>query len=97
MEIVWDFRHYMRYIVFSLFAIIFAATFVIAQDAAPALTEIEQLKQQNIILMAQASRCQADASQREVLDRASQLKQDIEKAHPGFSFDIQTGLLTEKK
>jgi hypothetical protein len=82
-----------------------------AQDrSTPALSEVEQLRRENIWLKSRLSLAVAerdickgklapgearanDATLQQEIDK---LKSDVEAAHPGFSFNTQTGALEPK-
>jgi TolA-binding protein len=60
--------------------------------ASPMLTEVEQLKMENINLRFTALQNQIQ----QVQQQAQQLIVSIETAHPGYSLNFQTGQLTPK-
>jgi TolA-binding protein len=60
--------------------------------ASPILTEVEQLKMENINLRFTALQNQIQ----QVQQQAQQLIVSIETAHPGYSLNFQTGQLTPK-
>ncbi len=97
-----------------LFAFIWlfaAAAICSAQSlASPVLTEVEQLRRENLALKSQlhAALAERDACRvqfapirfkfdQQALDaEAAKLKADIEAAHPGFVYHVQTGALEPK-
>ncbi len=74
------------------------------------LSEVERLKHENLQLqsqlaqlLAQKSDCEAQlgplraqAHNQALAAQATALKEQIEQAHPGYTFDVQTGKLTKK-
>ncbi len=89
-------------------SMVFVATALVASQ--PQLTELEQLRRENLALKSQlhAALAERDACRvqfapirfkldQQVLDaEAAKLKADIEAAHPGFVYNVQTGALEPK-
>lgn len=87
-----------------------ATAAVLAQEAAPTLSETEQLRYQLVAAQSQIADLQAklgacqlelqplkvEATTAWVREAIAALTADIEAAHPGYTLDVETGALVKK-
>lgn len=99
-----------RHVTVLTIALVVSVLFTVAIAQSPALTEVENLRIENLQLKAQITRTisEADACRAELAPLRARnngdalqteletLKTDIERAHPGFAFNIKTGKLDAK-